>query len=112
MTIFIKIIDKEIPADIVFEDDLCLAFRDINPQAPVHIQIIPKRELVNVLDAKKGDEELLGYLLVKAADIARKEGIAEDGFRLVLNNGRQAGQSVDHLHIHILGGRPMAWPPG
>lgn len=112
MTIFKKIIDREIPADIVYEDEFCLAFRDINPQAPVHIQVIPKKEIANILDAKKEDQELLGHLLLKAAEIARKEGVAGAGFRLVLNNGRQAGQSVDHLHVHVLGGRPMGWPPG
>jgi histidine triad (HIT) family protein len=112
MTIFKKIIDKEIPADIVYEDERCLAFRDINPQAPVHIQVIPKKEIANVAAAKQEDQDLLGYLLLKAAEIARREGIAAQGFRLVLNNGRNAGQSVDHLHVHVLGGRAMGWPPG
>lgn len=112
MTLFKKIIDKEIPADIVFEDERCLAFRDINPQAPVHILVIPKKEIVNLVGATSEDQDLLGYLILKAKEIAVEEGIAESGFRLVLNCNRHGGQSVDHLHLHILGGRPMTWPPG
>lgn len=112
MTIFKKIIDKEIPADIVYEDEKCLAFRDINPQAPTHIQIIPKKEIPSLNEAGKEDQELLGYLLLKAKEIAEQEGVADDGYRLVINTKELAGQSVFHLHIHLLGGRPMHWPPG
>jgi histidine triad (HIT) family protein len=110
-TIFQKIIDKEIPADILYEDDLCLAFRDINPQAPVHILIIPKKSIAKVCETTKDDSELMGHMILQANAIAKKEGI-EDGYRLVINNGAKAGQSVFHLHLHILGGRIMQWPPG
>lgn len=110
-TIFAKIIRREIPATIVFEDDLCLAFRDVNPQAPVHILLIPKQSHARLVDVPAGEQALLGHLLLKAAEIARKEGVG-NAFRLVVNNGAGAGQSVFHLHLHILGGRPMAWPPG
>jgi histidine triad (HIT) family protein len=110
-TIFKKIIDKQIPADIVHEDDRCLAFRDISPQAPTHVLVIPKKEIVRVSDATAEDAELLGHLLVVAGKIATQLGL-QDGFRLVINNGPQAGQSVDHLHVHILGGRALKWPPG
>jgi histidine triad (HIT) family protein len=110
-TIFSKIIAHEIPADIVYEDDLCLAFRDINPQAPIHLLLIPKQELSKLSDAKPDSQALLGHLLLAAAKIARELGI-EEAFRLVVNNGASAGQSVFHLHLHILGGRPFHWPPG
>ncbi len=110
-TLFSKIINREIPADIVYEDDLCLAFRDINPQAPVHILLIPKKPIAKVADANEDDQSLLGYLLLKAADIARAEGHS-DAFRLVINNGEAVGQTVFHLHIHILAGRGFDWPPG
>ena len=110
-TLFSRIIDREIPADIVYEDDQCLAFRDVSPQAPVHILVIPKKPLVSVADAAAEDQALLGHLLLKAADIARAEGCGE-AFRLVVNAGAEAGQSVFHLHIHILGGRSFGWPPG
>lgn len=110
-TIFSKIIDREIPADIVHEDDRCLAFRDINPQAPVHILVVPKQPIARLADAEEGDRDLLGHLLLTAARIAEQEGVA-DGFRLVVNNGEQAGQSVFHLHVHILAGRSLDWPPG
>lgn len=112
MTLFKKIIDKEIPADIVYEDERCVAFRDINPQAPVHILVIPKKEISNLVAATSEDQGLLGHLMLKAKEIAVEEGIAESGFRLVLNCNRHGGQTVDHLHLHILGGRPMTWPPG
>lgn len=111
-SIFSKIIAKEIPARIVYEDDVCLAFHDISPQAPVHILIIPKQEIVRVGDATAQDEPLLGHLLVTAQAIARQEGIHDTGFRLVINNGPDAGEAVPHLHVHLLGGRPLAWPPG
>lgn len=110
-TIFTKIINKEIPADIVYEDDRCLAFRDINPQAPVHILIIPKKKLPQLNDAGAADQELLGHLMLAAAKVADKEGVA-DAFRLVLNNGAGAGQEIFHMHFHLLAGRSFTWPPG
>lgn len=110
-TIFTRIINKEIPADIVYEDDLCLAFRDINPQAPVHILIIPKKPLPELNDAGIEDERLLGRLMLTAKMVADKEGVA-DAFRLVLNNGAGAGQEIFHMHFHLLAGRPFTWPPG
>lgn len=110
-TIFRKIIDRQIPADIVFEDDRCLAFRDIHAQAPTHVLLIPKKEIVNISQANAADRDLLGHLLLTAKSIAVQLGLT-NGYRLVINNGPDGGQSVDHLHIHILGGRPLAWPPG
>ena len=110
-TLFSKIINREIAADIVYEDDLCLAFRDINPQAPLHILVIPKQAITKIADAKDSDQSLLGHLLLKAGDIAREQGYA-DAFRLVVNNGEKAGQTVFHLHVHILAGRDFSWPPG
>ena len=110
-TLFSKIIDRAIPADIVYEDELCLAFRDINPQAPVHILIIPKKPLAKLNDAVAEDQTLLGHMLLAANRVADEEGIG-DAYRLVVNNGAAAGQSVFHLHIHILGGRSFTWPPG
>lgn len=112
MTLFEKIIARQIPADIVYEDDRFLAFRDINPQAPTHLLVIPKRVIPRVGEARADDAELLGNLLLKAAEVARAAGLAETGFRLVINNGRDGGETVPHLHCHILGGRPLAWPPG
>jgi histidine triad (HIT) family protein len=112
MTLFEKIIARQIPADIVYEDDLVLAFRDINPQAPVHVLLVPKRAIPRIAEAKSSDESLLGHLLSMAPEVARRAGIAATGYRLVINNGRDGGESVPHLHCHILGGRPMAWPPG
>ncbi|MEQ8426341.1 MAG: histidine triad nucleotide-binding protein [Gammaproteobacteria bacterium] len=110
-TLFTKIINREIPADIVYEDDLCLAFRDINPQAPVHILVVPKKPVPRVIDANTDDQSLLGHLLLKAGEIAKNEGHG-DAFRLVVNNGEAVGQTVFHLHIHILAGRGFNWPPG
>ncbi len=110
-TLFSKIIDGEIPADIVYEDELCLAFRDINPQAPIHVLVIPRQPITRLTDAGEDDQALLGHLLLKAAEIAEQQGCG-DAFRLVINNGAAAGQSVFHLHVHILGGRAFAWPPG
>ncbi len=110
-TLFSKIIKREIPADIVYEDELCLAFRDINPQAPTHVLIIPKQEIAKLADAKAADQALLGHLLLAANKIARQLGV-ENAFRLVVNNGAEAGQSVFHLHVHLLAGRPFHWPPG
>jgi histidine triad (HIT) family protein len=110
-TLFEKIIAREIPADIVHEDELCIAFRDIHPQAPVHVLLVPKKPVVNLADAGASDQALLGHLMLTAAKIARDLGIG-DAFRLNVNNGAAAGQSVFHLHLHILGGRPFSWPPG
>jgi histidine triad (HIT) family protein len=110
-TIFQRIIDKEIPAKIVFEDDLCLAFHDVAPQAPMHVLVIPKKPLVNLAAAADGDEALLGHLLLTAKKVAEQLGLA-NGYRTVINCGRDGGQSVDHLHIHLLGGRALHWPPG
>jgi histidine triad (HIT) family protein len=112
MTIFARIIRREIPADIVYEDDLVLAFRDIAPVAPVHIVIIPKEPLVNLADAQPQHEQLLGRLFLAAGEIARKLGVAESGYRVVTNSGENAGQSVFHMHLHLIGGRPLRWPPG
>ena len=112
MTLFEKIIARDILADIVFEDDQCLAFRDISPQAPVHILIIPKKAVARIAAAQADDQSLLGHLLLTAADIARCENIAPSGYRLVINNGSHGGETVPHLHIHLLGGRPLVWPPG
>ena len=110
-TLFSKIIAREIPADILYEDDLCLAFRDINPQAPVHVLVIPKKEIARLVDATPADEALLGHLLLAASKVAGQLGVG-DAFRLVLNNGAAAGQSVFHVHLHILAGRGFRWPPG
>ena len=110
-TIFGKVISREIPAQIVYEDDLCLAFRDINPQAPTHVLIIPKKEIPRLVDATAEDEALLGHMLIAAGKVARELGVGE-AFRLVVNNGAEAGQSVFHLHMHVLGGRGFKWPPG
>ena len=109
-TIFAKIIAREIPADIVYEDDEALAFRDINPVAPTHILVIPKREVVNVGSATDADSVLLGHLMLVCQRVAHQEGL--DDFRVVTNSGAGSGQSVFHLHLHVLGGRPLAWPPG
>ena len=109
-TIFQQIIDRQIPADIVYEDDQSLAFRDISPQAPLHVLVIPRKPLVGVGDMSEDDRELLGHLCWVATKIAADEG-CED-YRLVMNNGAGAGQSVFHLHVHLLAGRPLSWPPG
>ena len=111
-TLFQKICDKEIPATIVFEDDRCVAFRDISPQAPLHILIIPRKAVPRVGLAADEDEALLGHLLLTAAKVAIAEGVAESGYRLVINNGPDGGEAVPHLHVHLLGGRQMKWPPG
>ncbi len=110
-TIFGKIIRREIPADIVHEDNLCLAFRDINPQAPVHILVIPKKPIPQLAAATPEDHAVLGHLLLVVTRVAEQAGLA-NGYRVVINNGADAGQSVDHLHFHILGGRSLGWPPG
>lgn len=110
-TIFARIIDREIPADIVYEDEQSLAFRDINPQAPVHILVIPKQPIVSLAESTDADGPLLGHLLVVLRKVAEQEGLA-DGYRTVLNTGRDGGQEVPHLHFHLLGRRGMQWPPG
>lgn len=110
--LFCRIIEKKIPAKIVFEDDLCLAFEDVNPQAPVHTLVIPKKHLPTLLDLKEEDESLMGHLIAIANKIAKDKGIAERGFRLVANCNPESGQTVYHIHLHVLGGRLMHWPPG
>ena len=110
-TIFKRIIDREIPAKIVHEDDLCLAFHDVNPQAPTHVLVIPKKEIPSLAQADEGDGVLLGHLLQTAKKLAVQLGL-ENGYRTVINCGRDGGQSVDHLHVHLLGGRALGWPPG
>jgi histidine triad (HIT) family protein len=111
-TLFEKICDKEIPASIVHEDDLCVCFRDISPQAPVHLLLVPRKPIVRIGQAEAEDQLLLGHLLLTAGQVARQEGFAESGYRVVINNGRDAGEAVPHLHLHILAGRPLEWPPG
>uniref|UniRef100_A0A3P8YD88 HIT domain-containing protein n=1 Tax=Esox lucius TaxID=8010 RepID=A0A3P8YD88_ESOLU len=110
-TIFSKVIDKSIPADIIYEDDKCLAFRDISPQAPVHFLVIPRVAIPRISEAKDDDAELLGHLLVVAKNVAKKERL-HNGYRVVINDGKHGAQSVYHLHIHVLGGRQLNWPPG
>lgn len=110
-TIFSKIIRKEIPADIVYEDNLAIAFKDVNPQAPVHILVLPKQPIAKLADAESQDHALMGHLLLTAKRVAEQAGLAK-GYRVVINSGEDGGQTVYHLHLHILGGRPMAWPPG
>ena len=111
-TLFEKIIAREIPAAIVYEDDLVLAIRDINPQAPTHVLIFPKKVVPRIAEATTADQPLLGHILLKAAEVADKIGLTQGGYRLVINNGADGGETVPHLHVHILGGRHMAWPPG
>ena len=111
-TIFSKIVRREIPADIVYEDDEVLAFRDLNPQAPVHVLFIPKQSLATLNDATAGDAERLGKLLLATAAYAKREGFAEQGYRTVINTNEDGGQTVYHLHVHLLAGRRMHWPPG
>ena len=111
-TLFEKIAAREIPADIVNEDDQVLAFRDIHPQAPVHILVVPKKPIPRIAQATPADQAVLGHLLLKAAQVAAQLGLGHSGFRLVLNNGRDAGEAIPHLHCHLLGGRPLRWPPG
>lgn len=110
-TIFGKIIRRELPADIVYEDEHCVAIRDINPQAPTHVLVIPRKEIRMLSSAASGDQALLGHLMLAACKVAQQLGVG-DAFRLVVNNGAKAGQSVFHLHLHILAGRMLDWPPG
>ena len=111
-TLFEKIADKEIPATVVYEDDLVIAFKDINPQAPTHVLIVPRKPIPRIAEAKPEDHQVLGHLLLKAGEVARQLGLEKNGYRLVFNNGPHAGEAVPHLHLHILGGRQMQWPPG
>ncbi len=110
-TIFSKIIAREIPADILHEDELCLAFRDINPKAPTHFLVIPKKEIVSLADLSEEDEQIVGRCIMVVSKVADSEGL-DGGYRLVANTGDDGGQEVPHLHFHILGGRKMTWPPG
>ena len=112
MTLFEKIAAREIPARIVFEAEDFLAFHDVNPQAPVHILIVPKRAIPRLAEAQAGDADLLGRMLLATREIAAAAGVAESGYRVVINNGPDAGESVPHLHVHVLGGRGLQWPPG
>jgi histidine triad (HIT) family protein len=112
MTLFERIATGEIPADLVRNDHEVLAIRDLNPQAPVHILVIPQRVIPRIGEARESDCELLGRLLLAARDIAKEQGLDRTGYRLVINHGPHAGESVPHLHIHLLGGRPLDWPPG
>ena len=111
-TLFEKIADKEIPATMVHEDEHCIAFRDISPQAPAHILVVPRKAIPRVGEAVPNDKELLGHLLLTAAKIARDEGYGASGFRIVINNGPDGGEAVPHLHVHLLAGRKLDWPPG
>ena len=111
-TLFEKIAAREIPAAIVFEDESVLAFRDLQPQAPIHVLIVPKKPVPRIAEAQADDQKLLGHLLLKAAEVAAKLGLDKTGYRLVINNGADGGETVPHLHCHILGGRHLAWPPG
>jgi len=110
-TIFKKIIDREVPADVLYEDDQCIAFRDIDPRAPTHVVVIPKKEIPSINDLSESDEQLVGHLYTVIRNLANKLALA-GGYRVVVNCGPDAGQSVDHLHLHLLGGRKFTWPPG
>jgi histidine triad (HIT) family protein len=110
-TLFKRIIDRELPAKIVYEDDLCLAFHDVKPVAPTHVLVIPKQEIPSISQAADTDQAILGHLLLTVRRVAEQLGL-ENGYRVVINNGRDGGQTVDHLHLHILGGRSLTWPPG
>ena len=110
-TLFTKIINREIPADIVYEDELTLAFKDINPQAPFHVLIIPKKAIATINDIKTEDAELIGRLYLVAAKLAKQEGFSDSGYRVVMNCNEYGGQSVYHIHLHLLAGKPLGWPP-
>ena len=110
-TIFDKILAKEIPADVIFEDDLCMAFRDVNPVAPTHFLVIPRKRISQLALAQDDDKDILGHLMLTAAKVAAQEGL-DDGYRIVVNNGKLGCQSVYHLHIHVIGGQQLSWPPG
>jgi histidine triad (HIT) family protein len=112
MTIFEKIIARQIPAKIAHEDDLCIAIHDINPQAPLHVLVIPKKPIARVGAASMDDQAVLGHLLLTAGNLAKKLGVSDSGYRLVINSGPDGGETVPHMHVHLLGQRPLAWPPG
>ncbi len=112
MTLFEKIVARQIPAKIAHEDDLCIAIHDINPQAPVHVLVIPKKPIPRVGAATAADQALLGHLLLAAGNLAKKLGVSETGYRLVINSGADGGETVPHMHVHLLGQRPLTWPPG
>lgn len=111
-TLFEKICDGEIPAEIVHEDDVCVCFKDISPQAPVHYLVVPRNCIPRIAEAADTDKETVGHLLLTASKVARDEGFGDSGFRLVINNGADGGETVPHLHVHMLAGRPLQWPPG
>lgn len=111
-SIFEKIIAREIPADIVYEDEQSICIRDIAPQAPVHLLVIPKKRIHRIAEAKADEQALLGHLMLTVQKVAHQEGLTENGFRTVINNGKDGGETVPHLHIHVLGGRALTWPPG
>ncbi len=111
-TLFEKIYDGEIPASIVYQDDMCCCFRDIDPKAPTHLLLVPRKPIARIEKATADDAVILGHLMLKVGEIARQEGLSEGGFRVVINNGPDAGEAVPHLHLHILGGRSLQWPPG
>lgn len=112
MTLFTKIIKGEIPGKILYQDDMCAVIQDINPQAPVHVLLVPKKEIPSMNDVKAEDREILAHLMLKVPEIAKQLGVAESGYRVVVNTNSDAGQTVSHIHIHILGGRTLHWPPG
>lgn len=111
-TLFQKIADKEIPAELVYEDEVCVAFRDISPAGPVHVLLVPRKPIPSIAAAEAEDAPILAHLMLKVGEIARAEGVDKSGFRTVMNTGEDGGQTVPHLHIHIIGGRSMQWPPG
>lgn len=110
--LFCKILDGEIPAELIYESDTAVAFRDVNPQAPTHVLVIPRKHIATINDIEQDDQEIIGSLYTAAREVAAKEGIADDGYRAVMNCGEGAGQTVFHIHLHVLGGRQMGWPPG
>jgi histidine triad (HIT) family protein len=112
MTLFEKIMSGELPGQFLYEDEHCVVLRDINPQAPVHFLVVPRKVIARVGEAGAEEAGLLGHLLLVAAEVARQEGVAESGFRVIINHGRDGGETVPHLHVHVLGGRPLHWPPG
>lgn len=111
-TLFEKICQGEIPASIVYQDEFCVCFRDIAPQAPIHLLLVPRKPIPRIAEATAEDEKVLGHMMLQVSHIASSAGLTESGYRLVINNGRDGGEAVPHLHIHILGGRPLTWPPG
>jgi len=111
-TLFERIIEGEIPADVVYRDDVMIAFRDIKPQAPTHLLLVPRKPIVRLSEMEEADRSVLGHILAKSKIIAELAGIKESGYRLIINNGKDAGEEVPHLHVHMLGGRRLTWPPG